>query len=85
MVGNVVTHGFDDRSDRYVDVRIICKKEAVTVRIRDNCRKFNVKERYALINPNNRSTHLGLCMTMGMVRDVKYMNTLKLNCLIIQV
>ena len=85
MVGSVVTHGFNGKDDQYVDVRVICKGDEVTIRLRDNCDRFDVKEYYRTVSGSDVSSSLGISTVMRIARDVRYVNAMKLNCLIIRV
>ena len=88
MVTNIVDHGFvlDDKP-HLVDVRIVAKGDELIVRVRDDCPLFNVREKGEewREHSDNIADNIGIRMTMASAKDLKYVNTLGANTLIITV
>lgn len=88
MVTNIVDHGFVlDNKSHSVDVRIVAKGDELIVRVRDDCPLFNVREKGEewKEHPDNLADNIGIRMTMASAKDLKYVNTLGTNTLIITV
>lgn len=85
MARNVIEHGFDDKKNNSVDVRIIVKNNFVTLRIRDDCKFFNPKEWLKFYNDEDTKKHMGLMIVSKIAKDFRYINALKLNNLIIKI
>ena len=88
MVTNIVDHGFAlDDKPHSVDVRIVAKGDELIVRVRDDCPLFNVREKGEewKEHPDNITDNIGIRMTMASAKDLKYVNTLGTNTLIITV
>lgn len=85
LATNVIEHGFTkDEKKHYCDIRVMIDKDAVTLRIRDNCRYFNIRERYDSLTENDAESGLGIRLVYAMAKDVTYINILKTNTLIIR-
>lgn len=78
---NVVEHGFSSTKD-IIEMRISRKNGSWQLRIRDNCRYFNVKEYFNLVDKN--SEKYGLQIVKGLAGQVEYMSALQINRLIVR-
>ena len=87
MAGNVIEHGFDDGKPHHLDVRVMVKDGTVILRLRDDCRKFDLREKTEKwkFNPEHPEKNIGIRMVMGVAKDVVYTNTMNTNNLIITV
>lgn len=83
MAGNIVEHGFNDGKKHMVDVRVVNRKDGLLLRIKDDCRAFNPKEKLALIDPEDITHNIGLRMVQRLAREMSYSNVLGLNVLTI--
>ena len=83
MAGNIVEHGFTDGKAHMVDVRVVNRAEGLLLRIKDDCRAFNPKEKLELINPEDVTHNIGLRMAQRFARELSYSNVLGLNVLTI--
>ena len=83
MAGNIVEHGFTDGKDHMVDVRVVNRPEGLLLRIKDDCRAFNPKEKLELIDPEDVTHNIGLRMAQRFARELSYSNVLGLNVLTI--
>ena len=88
MVTNIIDYGFSsDGKPHSIDIRIIAKNDDLILRIRDDCELFNVREKGEawMENLEDITKNLGIRLTMASARDLKYVNTLGTNTLLITV
>lgn len=86
IAGNVVSHGFlKDEKSHYCEVRVMIDGGDVTLRIRDDCRYFNMKERYDVMKSKGQFSGIGIRLVYGIAKEVNYVNILNTNTLIIRV
>ena len=85
MAGNVVQHGFVDKKKHSADIRVVYKENELLLRIRDDCRLFDPKERVALFSPEDVTHNIGLRMVSRIAKSMNYQNMLGLNVLTITV
>ena len=85
IAGNIVSHGFSDGKRHCIDLRILKKNGDFIIRIRDDCRAFNPKERMELLDPKDHESNIGLRIVFRLAEDVTYTNTMNMNNLIIRV
>ena len=45
MAGNVIKHGFTDGKPHHLDVRVLVKDGGLILRLRDDCEKFDLREK----------------------------------------
>ncbi len=83
MAANIVKHGFSDKKEHTVDVRVVSKPEGLRLRIKDDCRAFNPREKLELIDPSDVTHNIGLRMVQHLSREMSYNNVLGLNVLTI--
>lgn len=84
MAGNVVEHGFTDKKKHSIDVRIVYTGEELILRIKDDCRVFNPKERADMLNPEDPAHNIGIRLISRLANDMVYQNTFGLNVLTIR-
>ena len=88
MSNNIVSHGFVKGKDNQIDIRLVHKEgEELIVRIRDNCKGFDPVKYYQMTKPDmdDPTKHIGIRMVFKMTKDVKYVNSLGLNCLTMKI
>ena len=86
MANNVLKHGFTDRGFHSMELRVICKENALFLRIRDNSHVFDPIKKMAEISENkDPAAYIGLKMVMRLASEVVYTSALKLNNLLIRV
>ena len=83
MASNIVEHGFSDGKKHTIDVRVVYKEADLLLRIKDNCRAFDPKEKLALIDPDDITKNIGLRMVSRISKQMTYSNMLGLNVLTI--
>jgi anti-sigma regulatory factor (Ser/Thr protein kinase) len=87
MAGNVIEHGFADGKPHHLDVRVLVKDGTVVLRLRDDCSKFDLREKAASWQPDpeHPERNIGIRMIMRVAKDVAYTNTMNTNNLIITI
>ncbi|MBR3396909.1 MAG: ATP-binding protein [Lachnospiraceae bacterium] len=87
MAGNIVDHGFNkDNKKHTIDIRLVAAKNGdFVLRIRDDCKRFDPSEYLELHHPDDPTAHIGIRMIYKMAKEIKYINTLKTNNLILTV
>ena len=83
---NTVEHGFTkDNKDHHLEMRIIISDDYLILRLRDDCKKFNLKERYDMLNPDDIGSNLGLRIVFGLADQINYSSAINLNNVCIQI
>lgn len=83
---NVVSHGFrKDKKKHECNIRILLDNGDILLRIRDDCRYFNMKERYELLRDGAPFSGIGIRLVCGIAKEVNYVSILDTNTLIIRV
>ncbi len=84
---NIIKHGFDDGKPHSIDIRMLIKDEELILRIRDDCRPFNLLEQYELLRqqPEDTTHNIGIRMVVKSCKDIKYLSTMSTNNLIIRI
>ena len=87
MAGNVIKHGFTDGKPHHLDVRVLVKDGGLILRLRDDCEKFDLREKTQSwkLDPEHPEKNIGIHMVMRVAKDVSYTNTMNTNNLIITV
>lgn len=79
-------HCFTDSKPHNINIRLVAKDDDLIIRMRDDCKPFNVKEYYEIINESaERSNELGLPIIMEMPKSIEYTSTFGVNNLIVKV
>ena len=87
MAGNVIEHGFNDGKPHHMDVRVLVKGDTVILRLRDDCRHFDLREKVKkwTPDPEHPEKYIGIRMVLQMAKDIAYTNTMNTNNLIITI
>ena len=86
LAGNVVGHGFKkDHKSHSCEIRVMIEEGDIILRIRDDCRYFNLKERYEAMDKDDLTANVGIRLVYGIAKDINYVNLLDTNTLIIRV
>ena len=83
MAGNIVEHGFNDKKKHSIDVRVVYTGSELLLRIKDDCRLFNPKERADMLTTEDPVHNIGIRITSKIASDMMYQNTFGLNVLTI--
>lgn len=83
---NIVEYGFKNEKGHSLNLRILHKKDGTwTIRFRDDCTKFDPTEinKYSETYFIDKTKNFGLKIVFGLAKDVKYVNAMGINTLII--
>lgn len=85
MTKNILKWGADGRKRAHIDVRIVRDDDRWILRIRDDCRAFDPRKWLSIHQPETPEANIGIRMVFGLARDVKYVNLLGLNQLVVTI
>jgi len=87
LARNVVEHGFDDGKKHCLEAVVAIDGGEVILRIHDDCRKFNLKEKAAnwKLDPEHPEKNMGIRLVLGMAKDVSYASSMNTNNIIIKI
>lgn len=85
MAGNVIEYGFIDGKKHNMELRLVKKNDDYIIRIRDDCKAFNPLKQLELTDKNDPFSNIGIRMISKMAKNFDYVNTMKINNLIIRV
>lgn len=83
IVNNVFKHGISPTKRNHVNVRVVCKDDLI-IRIHDDCRQFDPRERMNMYTPERPEKNLGLKMVAKTSKNIDYYNNAGINTLIIK-
>ncbi len=83
ICGNIMEHGFI-KSNNIIEIKVISNLNGVTIRIRDNCKKFDPVKYWETVEQNDREHNIGLRIVMKTAKNIIYSNIVKMNNLIIE-
>lgn len=83
MTRNIFEHGMFTPGRNHIDVRVV-HGERLTVCIKDDCQKFDPRERIGMYAPKDPEKNIGLRMVAAMAEHVDYYNNAGINSLIIK-
>ena len=81
-MGNIIlTYGFDDGKAHHLEVRLSICREEVIIRFRDDCRRFDIREKAShwQEDPTHPEFTLGVRMVMRGCKKLRYNNSLNFN------
>ena len=85
LATNVILHGFTKNNDKhYCDIKVMIDPDGIVLRIRDNCPYFDIRERYNSLSEEDANASIGIRLIYAVAKDVKYINVLKTNTIIIR-
>lgn len=93
VVGNILEHGVARHRTKSIHLRLVCRDQAVLLRIRDNCRAFNPVEFGRIYNlglcakndSQSPEHNIGLKLVFSMADSVEYTSSMQLNNLVIKI
>ncbi len=81
---NIFEHGTFKEKKNQINVRVVCKDE-LTIRVSDDCRKFDPREYLKLFDEETPEKAIGLRMVAGLASNIDYYNNAGINTLIIKI
>ena len=87
MAGNVIEHGFCDGKPHRLELRILTKDGRLTLRMRDDCALFDLKEKaeHWKPDPEHPERGMGIRMIMSAAESIVYSSAMNTNNLIVTV
>ena len=85
-MGNIMMlYGFNDGKPHHLEVRLSLHQGEVILRLRDDCRRFDIREKAAHWeeDPLHPETTFGVRMVMKGCKILQYDNSLKTNNLLV--
>ena len=79
LATNSIEHGFKDSKKHHVALRAVIDEGMLYLRLRDDCRRFDLVERYKMINPDDPTKNIGLRIVFAKADEVNYSSTLNMN------
>lgn len=85
MAGNVVQYGFPKNGKGCVWVLAVFHGEKLTLRIRDNCIRFDPQKYLLLAHPDDPAEHIGIRLVTKLADTVSYQNVFGMNMLTLEI
>lgn len=92
MAGNIIKHGFSDGKEHQMDYRVIYKNGEYILRLRDDCKRFNPVEWINIVQGSEHNGEkkniygdTGIMKVKKFVKDIRYVNSMNTNTLIVKV
>lgn len=85
MAGNIARFGLNDGKKHCIEVKVIYKNGDWIIRIKDDCRPFNQVDWLKIYKPDDPEVNIGIRMVCSMAKEIRYVNTMQMNVLIINV
>ncbi len=85
---NIIEHNQSTKNRKIsIDVFVMIIDNDINIRLRDNCRTFDVVEKYNMVqfDPEHPEKNMGIRIVMKSAKSVEYVNTFGMNNLIITV
>lgn len=79
LSNNIIKFGFADGKRHSIDIRVIKLDNGWTLRMRDNCKRFDPTEWIKLHETDDKTKNIGIRMVCGMAKKVEYLSTMDLN------
>ena len=84
LASNIVVHGFSDDKKHSLQIRFLYVNNDIILRLRDDCKLFDIREKYDTIDRKDLFSNIGIRLVMNIAKDVTYINTLNLNTTILR-
>lgn len=81
----IIDHGFNNKKEYNINIRIYKDNEEIILRTKDNCRAFTAKEQDEMFAKIDRNEYLGISMVTKMAKKVDYINIMNINNFIISI
>ena len=81
MAADIIGRSFEPNRNNLIQVRLVRQEDGWTIRMRDNCRNFDIVHYMELYKEDDSISHLGVRMVSKMITEAKYINSLGFNCL----
>lgn len=76
---NSIEHGFNDGRKHHLELRAVIVDGKLLLRLRDDGRRFDLVDRYRMINPEDPTKNIGLRIVFASAEDVSYSSEFSMN------
>lgn len=76
---NSIEHGFNDGKEHTLELRLMVLEDSLIMRLRDDCRHFDLTERYHMIKTDDPAKNIGLKIIFKNADEVNYSSSLSMN------
>ncbi|MBQ6594055.1 MAG: ATP-binding protein [Clostridia bacterium] len=76
---NSIEHGFTDGKEHHLELRAVIADGRLILRLRDDGRRFDLVERYRIVNPEDPTRNIGLRIVFANAEDVSYSSAFSMN------
>lgn len=85
LAGNIIEYGFSDNKKHSIDIRVVYADGELILRLKDDCKPFNPRERAEMLEPQDVTHNIGLRIISKIAKEMLYQNTFGLNVLTIKI
>lgn len=85
LAENSIEHGFSDGRPHHLEIRFVISGTIMILRLRDDCRMFDLKERYEMLNPKDLEKNIGLRLIFAGADEVTYSYAVRMNNVCIRI
>ena len=82
---NSLEHGFNDGRQHHLEVRAALTKKHAILRLRDDCRPFDLTAQSKMLNTDDPSQNLGLKLVFAAADDISYSFAMNMNNICIRI
>ena len=82
---NIIQYGFADGKPHSIDLKAVRQNGCWILRVRDDCPLFDPVHYLEGFEAASPEAHIGIRMVSGMAKRMEYVNTLKMNNLLIEI
>ena len=83
IAGNTFHHGFENKKNGMIELRLVLKENKRVVRLRDNGGRFDPVKWLNVNHPKSPEEGIGIRMIVGMAKEVLYVPAMGLNSIMI--
>ena len=85
MAGNIIRFGFSDGKAHHIESKVIRKEDGFVIRLKDDCAPFSPTEWLSLHEAEDKTANIGIRMVTAVAKEVRYVSSMQMNCLILDV
>ena len=81
----IIDEGFGDGRRHSIDIKVFIQEGEISIRLRDDCKRFDTAKRTALMNPEDPSKNPGIRILSYISKETEYYSALNVNCLMMTI
>ena len=87
LAGNIIRWSFKSEQKNTISIYLVFKNDEWILRLRDDCEPFNPQKwlEMSIQNKDDPFKNMGIRLVMSMAKNIRYLNVLRINNLIIKV